>query len=161
MNTSEKIIIIIIVVLAIILAVYFGFIKEKNSFVYYLTKSQSASNALIEDYKTFTKTVKDQGIGENITNQIDYSKTKIPDVFNEEYFNSKKVVTVITYEDTSKSYIYSVDKVEYNSDKTSATIYYTDKAGEYLGPLKSSWYNCMLVEVEGTVTSVDFKKNVQ
>ena len=160
MNTSEKITVVIVAILVIILIVYFGFIKGGDSYVYYLTKGQDTENTLIEDYKSFQKLIKDKGVNETIINQKDFSKSDILEIFNEEYFNSKKVAIVVTYEDTSKSYIYSIDKVKYNSDKTSATIYYTDKAGEYAGTLKNSWYNYMIVELEGSVTSVDFQKTV-
>lgn len=162
MNKTEKIIIIVAVVVAICILIYMAIAKNAGKYVYYLTKSgQGTSNELIEDYDTFNKRVSSLGIEERLENKIDFSKSNISEIFTEEYFNDKKVAIISTHEDTTKSYMYSVDKVEYNSDKTTATIYYTDKAGEYLGPLKNSWYNYMLVEVAGTVTNVDFVKNAE
>ena len=161
MSKSEKIVLIVAAVL--IVAVIIGVIISKNSgkYVYYTTTGSKSATELIEDYSTFTKRVSDLGIKSGLVNAIDFSKSEITNTFNEEYFAQKKVAIINTYEDTSNSYMYSVDKVEYSSDKTTAKIYYTDKKGEYAGTFKNSWYNVMLVELDGKVTSVDFIKNAE
>lgn len=159
MNKSEKIIIIAVVVVAIILVLFLAFGKKGDKFIYYKTKASKGTNTLIEDMKTFEKIASNTGIKTEIEKSTDFSKSQLSNVFNDEYFQSKKVAVIYTYEDTSKSYMYSVDNVEYNKEKTIATITYTDKAGEYLGPLKNSWYNCMLIELEPTVTEVSFVKS--
>lgn len=158
MNKLEKIIIIVVVIALLIVAIYFA-LNSGNKYVYYRTKSGQGANTLIEDIKTLQKTASNTGIGLELEKVGDYSKLNMESIFNEEYFTTKKVALIYTYEDTSKSYMYSVDDVKYNKDKTVATIYYTDKAGEYVGPFKNSWYNCMLIELEGTVTDVSFVKN--
>ena len=76
--------------------------------------------------------------------------------FNEAYFAEKKVAIISTYADTSKDYVFSIDEVIYNETKTSATINYTDKVGGYAGTLDTSWENYMIVELEPTVTEVNF-----
>ncbi len=158
MNKVEKIIIIAVVIALLIILIY-SVLNKGDKYVYYRTKAGQGANVLIEDEKTFKKTASNTGIGLELEKVNDFSKVEMESVFNEEYFTTKKVAVIYTYEDTSKTYMYSVDDVKYDKEKTSATIYYTDKAGEYLGPFKNSWYNCMLVELEGTVTEVSFVKN--
>jgi len=158
MNKAEKIIIGIIVVAIIGVIIYFA-VNNGPKFVGYRTKSKGLSeNVFIEDYKTFQKTLSTYGIEESITNLNDFSKAKLSEIFNEEYFETKKVAIVATYEDTSRAYAFSIDDLKYDKTKTSAVVYYTDNPGEYLGTLKDSWYNIMLVEIDNTVTSVSFEK---
>ena len=95
------------------------------------------------------------GIGENLeTNK--YKKVNFSEQYNEEYFKEKKLAVIAVYEDDSKEYIHSVDSITYNSSKTEATINYTYKDDIYMGTLGNTWYTIMLVEIEPSVTTVNF-----
>lgn len=161
MNKQEKIIAIIIGVVALIAIVYFVFFYKEDVTQWYWTKcGTSISNTFIEDYEGYTKFLKTTGLDEEneITDMVDYSKPVMKEVFSEEYFKEKKLVVIPAYEDTTKTYIYLVDEVNYNKDKTEATVVYTYDVGSYAGTMASSWYNYMMVEVENTVNSVKFER---
>ena len=110
MNTSEKIIIVVVAIVAIVVIVYFGFLKNENKFVYYTVKGSTSTRELIENYKDFDKLAKEAKLKDEITNAIDFSKSELLDTFNEEYFTNKKVAVISAYEDTSRAYMYSIDK---------------------------------------------------
>ena len=161
MNKQEKIIASIVGIAALIAIVYLVFFYKEDVTQWYLTKcGTSISNTFIEDYEGYAKFLKTTGLNEEnkITDMVDYSKTVMMDVFSEEYFKEKKLVIIPAYEDTTKTYIYLVDKINYNKDKTEATIVYTYDVGSYAGTMANSWYNYMMVEVENTVTKVDFER---
>ena len=123
MNTSEKIIIVVVAIVAIVVIVYFGFLKNENKFVYYTVKGSTSTRELIENYKDFDKLAKEAKLKDEITNAIDFSKSELLDTFNEEYFTNKKVAVISAYEDTSRAYMYSIDKLEYNSDSSNYLLY--------------------------------------
>ena len=158
-SVVKKEIIIIVAIVLVIASIFIYNQVTKVDMVVAIGKSTSAhyNFNLIEDYKTFEEFVEKSGLEETIT--INYKKNNVLEVYNEEYFNEKKLAVVATYEDTSKNYIYSIDNLEYENDKTKAIVTYTDKTDGYAGTLGNSWYNVMLVEVEGTVTDVSFVEN--
>lgn len=161
MNKQEKIIAIVVGIVAIVAIVYLAFFYQEDVAQWYWTKNGiSISNTFIEDYEGYTKFLKTTGLDEEskITDMVDYSKPVMKDVFSEEYFKEKKLVIIPAYEDTTKTYIFLVDEVKYNKDKTEATVIYTYDVGSYAGTMATSWYNYMMVEVEGSVQKVSFQR---
>lgn len=153
---AKSTIIIIISIIAVIIGIFIIINGEKELEYFRIKSDREGQSCLIQDYKTLKNIIKKGELNGEMTNILDFNKYSITDHFNEEYFNEKKIAMVVTYEDTSKSYIYSIDKVTYNSDKTEATVYYTDKTDGYAGTLGNCWYNYMFVEVENTVEKVNF-----
>lgn len=161
MNKQEKIIAIVVGIIALIAIIYLVFFYQEDVAQWYWIKNgASISNTFIEDYDGYTKFLKTTGLDEEskLTDMVDYSKPVMKDVFSEEYFKEKKLVIIPAYEDTTKTYIFLVDEVKYNKDKTEATVVYTYDVGSYAGTMETSWYNYMMVEVENTVTKVDFER---
>lgn len=162
-NSSKKtmIIAIVIIVLVAILVLYFGIFAKEKKVEYYLTTSNSeANNTFFEDYQSFKKFYdKNKGIEDTLTNKVTFKKTSLSETFTEEFFENKKLALVAVYEDTSKDYMYSIDKLEYNSDKTEATITYTYKYGTFADVLSSTWYDYMFVELDSSVEKVNFVKD--
>lgn len=162
MNKAEKIIIVVVILLVIGLVAYFGFMKNANKFQAYRTKASVNTPmdcVLISDYKTYEKLISSKSINTELTDLTTLKKSNTTEIFTEEYFETKKIAMVATYEDTSRTYYYSVDNVKYDGTKTIATVYYTDEKGEYAGTLKNSWNNIFFIELPSTVTEVNFIKN--
>lgn len=161
-NESKKttIIIIAVIVIIAILALYFTVLKKDKKIEYTLTTaSSSAENTLFKDYQSFNKFIsKVGGLEDTMTNKVTFKKSSLSETYTEEFFKEKRLALVAVYEDTSKDYMYSIDKVEYNSDKTEATITYTYKYGTFADVLSRTWYDYMFVELENTVENVIFQK---
>lgn len=156
---KSSIIIIVVLLIAVIGVVFFVLTNKEERVEYFQLKGyKKCDGVLIEDYKTFSKLAKEANLDTEMTSSVTYNRHVVLDYFNESYFNSKKLAAIATYEDTSKNYIYSIDEVIYNEERTSVTIKYTDKTDGYSGTLGSTWQNYMFVELEPTVTSVNFVK---
>lgn len=153
--SAEVIIIAIVVVVAIVAIIYFSLSNKKEEFVYGVAEASSESqNTLIEDYKSYKRLISKAGVDDEIT--IDYKKSSMKERYTEEFFNTKKLAVIVVSEDTSKDYFYKVTDVKYNEDRTQATITYVYKAEGYTGTLSRSWFDYMFVELDGTVTTVNF-----
>ncbi len=151
-----KIVTILIVTIIAIVAIIFisGNKKEVVGIETYKGKTGSGfENQLIKDYKGMRKFVREKK-AETVSKNYEPHNTL--ELFNETYFETKKVVAISIAEDNGSDYEYHVDKVDYNEDKTTVTVEYTNIRSGYNGSMSSSWNNCLLVEVEGTVTSVEF-----
>lgn len=162
-NGSKKttIIAIVVIVIAVLLVLYFAvFNKEKKVEYYLTTASTEADNTFFKDYQSFKKFYdKTKNLDDTLVNKATFKKSSLSETYTEEFFENKRLALVAVYEDTSKDYMYSVDKVEYNSDKTEATITYTYKFGTFADVLSSTWYDYMFVELENTVETVNFVKD--
>ena len=155
---KKSTLIIIGVIAVIVIAILFLFVFRKDEPVeYYITTSGTkVENTLIEDYKTFAKMLKNNGINDEIKNKITFKKVSLEETFKQDLFNNKKLALVCVYEDTSKDYTYSIDSVTYNEDKTVATVNYTYMIGTFADVLSNTWYNYMFVELENSVEKVEF-----
>ncbi len=154
---SAEVIIIAIVAVIIIGVVISMAIKSANKeeIIYGTTEATSGPQEnLIQDYKTYKKYISKCGVNDNIT--INYKKNSMKERYTEEFFETKKLAVIAVSEDTSKDYFHDITSVSYNDDKTQATIKYVYKAGGYAGTLSRSWYEWMIVELDNTVTSVNF-----
>lgn len=156
---KKKVITIVAIVLVAILAIVAianmnGKNNDKLGLECYKGKvSKVFENKLINNYKEMKKFIKETGAS---TATKAYESYNIPEKFNEEYFQTQKVAAISIYEDNTSYYEYHVDNIKYNEDNTIATIEFTNKKSGYDGNLSSSWVNCILVELEGTVEKVDF-----
>ena len=147
---------IVIIVLVACFAI-FNILTEKQPVEYYTTTGiKDYGSALVEEHRIFKNMVKDCMLKETMSNSISYERENVIEYFNEEYFANKKLAVLPVYEDNSKEYIYSIDDVSYNEDKTEVTITYTYKVGTYADTFASTWYNYMFVELEPTVQDVNF-----
>ncbi len=156
---KSSIIIIVVVAIIAICACSFLVLNQEEPVEYFTVEApRKSSNALIEEYRIIKKLVRESSITDEMQSSLDFTKYGILDRFNEEYFENKKVAVVVLYEDTTKDYTYSIDKVEYNEARTEATIHYTNKIGGYAGPMNGAWYNYMFVELDKTVENVNFVK---
>ena len=149
------IVIIVIAVIAIVAIVLLNNTsKENNGLNYYVaTINKDFDNKLIKNYSDFRKFTRELSITEMKKNYQNYDALE---VFNEEYFNTNKVAVLGITEDNASNYVYEINSVDYNEDKTKVTINYTLDVSGYNGSVTSSWINCFIIEVEGTVTSVEF-----
>ena len=116
-----------------------------------------AENCLISDYASFQEFTDKVRLHQNM--EIDLKNKDYTTYYTEEFFEKHKLGAVVTHEDTSKVYIYSIDDVKYSDGKKTATITYTDKTEGYNGPLKNSWNNVMFVELDKKVQNVNFVKS--
>lgn len=150
---------IIIIVLVIVAIVAIMLLGKNEKLEYFRTKGYSGCDGvLIDNYKDFSKLAAGSSLNKEMESAKTYNWHVILEYFNEEFFNEKKVAVISTYADTSKDYVFSIDEVIYDDTKTIVTINYTDKVGGYAGTLDNAWQNYMLVEVEPTVTQVNFVK---
>ncbi len=155
---KSTIIAIAIIAVIIIIVLCCTVFKKESKVEYNLTKSLvSAENTFFEDYKSFKKFADSKKIEDTMTNKVTFKKLSFNETYTEEFFNDKKLAVVVVYEDTSKDYMYSIDKLEYNDDKTEVTIKYTYKYGTFADVLSSTWYDYMFVELPNTVEHVNFQ----
>lgn len=154
---SSVIVIVIIAILAIVGIIFLGKIKKGNTKVeYYVGKtSDRFDNQLINDYKEFRKFTRDISLEKLRKDNKNYD---VSDLFNEEYFENKKLAVIGIYEDDSSDYYYEIHKVEYNEDRTNVTIEYTEKSSGYNGSFSIFWTNCIIIELDNTVNDVEFVK---
>lgn len=153
--SAEIIIIVIVAVIAIVAVIYFSMSNKKETFVYGIAEANSsAPNTLIEDYKSYKRFINQIRVNDEI--KIDYKKKSMKERYTEEFFNTKKLAAIVVAEDTSKDYFYDIIDVIYNEDRTQATVKYMYIVGGYAGPLTGGWYKCMMVELDNTVTNVNF-----
>ena len=144
---AEIIIIAIVAVIIIGVVVYLNIANKKEPIVYGIAEaSGSASNTFIEDSKTLKRFITKSSLNDEIT--IDYKKYSIKERYNE--------AIVAVSEDTSKEYIHDITDLIYNEARTDATVKYIYKTDGYKGNLSRSWVTCMIVEVDNTVTNVNF-----
>lgn len=154
---KSLIVIIIAVILIVVAIVYFAFFNSSEKVVYFIGESNlDSDNTLIDNFSKLSKLVREKKIDETISNATTYEKVNITEYFNEEYFSTKKLAVLVLYEDTSKGYMYSIDDIIYNDDRTEATIKYTYKNDGYAGRLTTSWYDYLFAEVDSTVENVNF-----
>ena len=158
MNIKKVVAIVLIIAIAIIAIIGIMFIGGKSNKtsgieMYTARTNEEFENALIENYKEMRKFVREIGL-ETVVK--DYESFNATETFNEDYFTNKKVAVIGIYEDNAAVYEYHIDDVKYNDDKTIATLEYTNKNSGYSGTLSSSWINCMIIELESTVTNVNF-----
>lgn len=152
----------IIVVVLIAIVVIVGIIFLGNSkketvgiAVYTGRTSKSFDNKLIKDSKEMRKFVREISMESASKN---YESFNLLETFNEDYFKTKKVAVISIYEDDASVYEYQVNDVKYNEDKTIATIDFTNIKSGYSGSMTTSWINAMIIELEGTVTSINFNE---
>lgn len=158
---NKKIISIACIVVVAIVAVFMiinmgGNNKENISIECYKGRTNKEfEDKLLNNYKELRKFTKETGVE---TASKNYESYNLLETFNEEYFQNKKVAVISIYEDDSSVYEYHIDGIKYNEDKTTATIEFTNKNSGYEGNLSSSWINTLIVELEGTVTTVNFSE---
>ncbi len=154
--SAEVIIIAIVAVIILGVIIYFGLTaSKKEEFVYGTAEAVSGpQDSLIDNYKTYKRFIDKCGVDDQIT--INYKKYSMKERYTEEFFETKKLAIIAVNEDTSKDYFHDIIDVIYNEDKTQATIKYVYKVGGYAGTLSRSWYECMIVELDNTVTNVNF-----
>lgn len=160
MNIKKIGVIVAVIIIAIVLIagiIFLGGTKNKTVGIetYVGKTSKDFENEFVENYKDMRKLVKSLSV-ETVTKN--YETFDVLEVFNESYFETKKVAVIGIYEDNTSVYEYHIDDIKYNDDKTAATINYTNKNSGYSGSLTNSWTNCIIVELEGTVTSVNFNE---
>lgn len=147
---------IVIIVLVAGFAI-FNILSQKEPVEYFsVTGQKNYGNALIDEYRILKNMVKDCGLKESMSSSTTYKRHNILEYFNEEYFTNKKVAVVVLYEDNSKDYLYGINDVVYNEDKTEVTITYTYKIGTFADTFANTWYDYMFVELESTVENVNF-----
>lgn len=153
--SAEAIIIVIVAIIVIIAIACFKMVNKKEEFTYGTVEaSESAPNTFIEDYKSYRRFISKVGVNDEIT--INYKKYSMQEKYKEEFFNKKKLAVIVVSEDTSRNYIRDIIDVTYNNDRTEATIKYEYKIAGYAGTLSRSWQTCMVVELDNTVTNVNF-----
>lgn len=153
--SAETIIILVVSIIVVIAIVGFKMANKKEEFTYGTVEaSESAPNTFIEDYKSYRRFISKVGADDEIT--INYKKYSMQDKYKEDFFNKKKLAVIVVSEDTSRNYIRDILDVTYNNDRTEATIRYEYKIAGYAGTLSRSWKTCMIVEVDNTVTNVNF-----
>lgn len=153
--SAETIIIAIVAIIVIVAIIYFGMTGKKDSFTYGTVEAKSsAPNTFIEDYKSYRKFISKVETQDEIT--INYKKYSMKEKYNEDFFNSKKLGVIVVSEDTSKEYIRGIVDVIYNKERTEATVKYEYRTAGYAGTLSRSWQTCMIVELDNTVTNVNF-----
>lgn len=156
---KSSIVIILVAIVAVIgVFAYMALNKEEPAEYFKLTGKKSYDNKIIEEYRLFKKMAKDCSLDEEMSNAITFKRHSTLEYFNEEYFNNKNVAVLVLYEDSSKNYIYSIDKITYNEAGTEATIEYTYKTDGYAGTLGNTWYNYLLVELDKNVENVRYVK---
>lgn len=149
-------VILVVAILAIVVITNVNLGEKSTEVEYYKGKtSQEFESQLIKTYKDLKKFSKSTGI-ESVSKN--YESVSLLDTYNEEYFQNKKIAVIGIYEDDASVYEYSIDDLSYNEDKTVATITYTNKRSGYEGTLTTNWTNCFVIELEGTVTSVNFNE---
>lgn len=151
----QIVVIIVIAIIAIVGIVCIDKVTKDDVGIEYYTGvvNKEFENKLINNYnelKRFTRELALETIRKNHQNY------NVLEIYNEEFFQTKKLAVIGIYEDNSSDYDYQVDKINYNENKTTATIEYTNKSSGYNGSLVSSWTNILMIELEGTVTSVNF-----
>lgn len=147
----------IVIILLVAGFAIFNIVTDKKPVEYFLvTGFSSYDNSLIEDHRTFKNMVKKNGLKETMSNSITFEKENVLEYFNEEYFQNKKVAVLVVYEDNAKEYIYGINEVVYNNDKTEVTINYHYKVGTFADTYANTWNNFMFVELEPTVQNANF-----
>ena len=110
--------------------------------------------------KNLKNLVKNSVLNETMSSSTTYEKHNILEYFNEEYFNeNKKVAVLVIYEDNSKEFIYGINDVIYNEDRTEVTVDYHYKIGTFADTFANTWHNYMFIELEPTVQNVNFVLN--
>lgn len=158
MENNRIVPIVVIVAIAIIAIVAILFISKStkgNVEIEYFAGivNKEFENKLINNYTELRKFTKELSLE---TIRKDHQNYNVLETFNEEFFKTKKIAVIGIYEDNTSDYVYQVNKINYNEDKTVAIIEYTNRFSGYNGSLASSWINCLMVELDGTVTNVNF-----
>lgn len=147
---------IVIIALVTCFAIY-NIATQKKPVEYYITTGYGTyDNTIIDEYRIFQKMFKNASLKETMSNSITYEKENVLEYFNEEYFQNKKVAVLVVYEDNAKEYIYGINEVVYNDDKTEVTINYHYKVGTFADTYANTWNNFMFVELEPTVQNANF-----
>ncbi len=147
---------IVIIALVACFAIY-NIATQKKTVEYYITTGYGTyDNTIIDEYRIFQKMFKNASLKETMSNSITYEKENVLEYFNEEYFQNKKVAVLVVYEDNAKEYIYGINEVVYNDDKTEVTINYHYKVGTFADTYANTWNNFMFVELEPTVQNANF-----
>lgn len=152
---SAEVIIVIVVVIAIIGFIIYSQMNKKVEIEYGTVEgSELVEPALIDDYKEFRKFISKARLGDDLV--INFQHYSLLERYNEDYFETKKLAMVVINEDDSRFYTHSIRDLVYNDDKTAVTVKYEHSTGSYAGKLTRSWRTCMIVELDGTITSADF-----
>ena len=147
----------IVIIVAVACFAIYNIATQKKPAEYFITTGYgSYDNTIIDEHRIFKKMLKDSNVKETMSNSITYEKHNILEYFNEEYFQNKKVAVLVLYEDNSKEFIYGINEITYNNDKTEATINYHYKVGTFADTFANTWNNYMLVELDSTVQNVNF-----
>lgn len=158
--TKSTIIWIVIVVIIVAGFMIFNVLNKEGKVEYFLTTANAeAESTLFNNYTEFQKFIDGKNIKDTMENRATYKKLSFSEKYNEEFFKENKLAVVVVYEDTTKDYIYSIDKVAYNEDKTEATITYTYKYDTFADTLSDTWYDYMFVDLDNTVEHVNFVRN--
>ena len=129
---AEIIIIAIITIIIIGVVIYFNIANKKEPIIYGVAEaSGTVSNTFIEDSKSLKKFISKSSLNDEIT--IDYKKYSVKEAF-----------------------AYYIVGFIYNEERTDATVKYIYKTDGYKGKFSRSWVTCMIVEVDNTVTNVNF-----
>lgn len=153
--SAETIIIAIVAIVIVVAIIYFSMSSKKEEFTYGTVEAMnSASNTFLEDYRSYKRFMGKVAADDEIT--INYKKYSMQERYKEDFFNNKKLAVIVVAEDTSKEYIRDILDVTYNKDRTEATIKYEYRTAGYAGTLSRSWETCMIVELDSTVTNVNF-----
>lgn len=153
---SAEIIIVLIVIIAIVGFIVYSSLNKKVEIEYGTVEgSQLVDPQLIEDYKGLKKFISKARLGDDLI--INFQHYSLLERYNEEYFETKKLGAIVINEDNSRIYTHGIRDIIYNEDRTSVTVKYEHKTGDFLEKLTRSWQTCMLVELDGTVTSADFQ----
>lgn len=157
---KSNIICIALVVVVSIIVLFFVLGNKNKEVEYFSAKGNKATaQILIKDTKELNKLIKDLGGDFELTSSTTYSKYMLSERYNENYFLNGKIAIISLYEDDSKGYIQTIDEIVYNETRTEATINYTDRTDGYAaGRLSQTWFNYFIVELEPTVTQINFVK---
>lgn len=151
----------IIIILLVAGFAIFNIVTQKEPVEYFKTVGQKTyENGIIDEYRILKNLVKNSVLNETMSSSTTYEKYDILEYFNEEYFNqNKKVAVLVIYEDNSKEFIYGINDVIYNEDRTEVTVDYHYKIGTFADTFANTWHNYMFVELEPTVQNVNFVLN--
>ncbi len=150
----------VVIILLVASFAIFNIVTQKEPVEYFnVVGRKSYENSIIDEYRVLKNLVKNCELKDEMSSSITYEKHNILEYFNEEYFQNKKVAVLVLYEDNSKDYIYGINDVIYNDEKTEVTIDYHYKIGTFADTFASTWNNYMFVELESTVENVNFVLN--
>ncbi len=152
---SAEVIIVVVIILAIIGFIVYSQMNKKVEIEYGTVEgSELVDPTLVEDYKSLKRFISKARLDDDLV--INFQHYSLKERYNEDYFETKKLAMIVINEDDSRFYTHSIRDLVYNEDRTAVTVKYEHSTGSYAGKLTRSWKTCMIVELDGTVTSADF-----